>query len=416
MKKIIKKIITLLPIFIKRQIILKRENYYRKISLKKEEFEYLENYSRKDNLVNKKNILIYHNEGLGFGGTEKILQIISNNLCSKFNIYFLFSNINKKVDRREFMDKKVNLVEFTYDHIEKETPYYMSGMSPFIKKIVAEKNIDMIISAGAGDTYYPIITITDIPIIMINIFGTPNLQKNIVSNIFISETVKKYSEKFTGPRESNQALWIPTSTPPINSKERGTEIRKSFNIKNTDFVFGRIGRNADSIFDPIGINAFKEVVKTNPSAHYIIMSAPPILEKIVSDEKIPNVHFLPPSADELDIWGFHYSLDALAHFRYDGETFGLNIAESMHAGNPIISHKSNIWNAHLEYLNDSFSRISEVGDVNSYAENMIEFINRKQHDPENWTEMKEIARQTAIQNFSEQKYAEKINNTIEKYI
>ena len=146
------------------------------------------------------------------------------------------------------------------------------------------------------------------------------------------------------------------------------------------------------------------------------MSAPPILEKIVSDEKIPNVHFLDPSADENDIWGFHYSIDALAHFRYDGETFGLNIAESMYAGNPILSHKSHIWNAHLEYLNDSFSRVSEVGDVNSYAKSMIEFINIKQHNIKNWVKMKEIAERTALQNFSEKKYAEKINTVIKKYI
>ena len=416
MKKLLKKIALLLPIFIKKQIILKRENYYRIAALKKETAEYSVNHKIKERTDSKKNLLIYHTQGLGFGGTEKILQILANNLCEEFNVYFLYSNIHNKESRKNFINQRVNLIQFAYSHIDKQTPYYMSGMSPFIKEIISDKNIDMIISAGAGDTYYPINTISEVPIILINIFGTPNLQKNIVSNIFISETVKKYSEKFTGPRESNQALWIPTSTPPIDSKERGTEIRKSFNIKDTDFVFGRIGRNSDSIFDPIGINAFKEIVKTNPSAHYIIMSAPPILEKIVSDEKIPNVHFLDPSADENDIWGFHYSIDALAHFRYDGETFGLNIAESMYAGNPILSHKSHIWNAHLEYLNDSFSRVSEVGDVNSYANNMIEFINIKQHNIKNWVKMKEIAERTALQNFSEKKYAEKINTVIKKYI
>lgn len=416
MKKLIKKIALLLPVFIKKQIILKRENYYRKTALKKEKTEYLSNYSAKERINNKKNLLIYHVEGLGFGGTEKILQIIANNLCEKFNVYFLYSNIQNKESRKKFIDQKVNLIEFKYNSIEKETPYYISGMNPFIKEIIADKNIDMMISASAGDAYYPINTISEIPIILINIFGTPNLQKNIVSNVFISETVKKYSEKFTGPRDTNQVLWIPNSTPPADSESKALEIRKKFNIKDSDFVFGRIGRNSDSIFDPIGINAFQKIVKDHPEAHYIIMSPPPILEKIVEDKKIPNVHFLDPSANEIDIWGFHYSLDALAHFRYDGETFGLNIAESMYASNPILSHKSHIWNAHLEYLNDSFSRVSEINDVNSYANNMIEFINIKQHNNENWIKMKELARETAIKNFSEKRYTENINTIIKKYI
>ena len=92
------------------------------------------------------------------------------------------------------------------------------------------------------------------------------------------------------------------------------------------------------------------------------------------NENIKNVHFIKPSSDDKDIWAFHQSIDAVAHFRNDGESFGLNIVESMLCSKPIISHKSHIWNAHLEYLETIFSRISKKSDVDTYASYMKEFI------------------------------------------
>jgi glycosyltransferase involved in cell wall biosynthesis len=156
------------------------------------------------------------------------------------------------------------------------------------------------------------------------------------------------------------------------------DLRIRFNIKNTDFVFGRIGRPDDGIFDSIGIKAFQKIVKQYPRVHYLIMSPMPKLVKLVNDEHIPNIHFLDPSSNEENIWAFHQSLDAMAHFRYDGESFGLNIVESMLCGKPIITHKSPIWNAHLEYLELAFSRVAEINNIEQYASFMEEFILKKE--------------------------------------
>lgn len=110
------------------------------------------------------------------------------------------------------------------------------------------------------------------------------------------------------------------------------------------------------------------------------MSPAPAAKKLAADSQIQNVHFIDASAKEEDVWAFHYSLDALAHFRLDGESFGLNIAESMLAGNPIITHKSHIWNAHLEYLEPEFSFIVEKDDVDAYAQAMKKLVELKSGD------------------------------------
>lgn len=418
MRSKLKYIYFLLPIFLKKLLLKMYESYFSLICNIKESLDYptlrAEKKLRPTKI--KKNILIYHISGLGFGGTEKSLQFIANLICDEYNVYFLHSTKDGD-NRKYFLNDRINVMYFDYKNKDPTYPFYIRKMSPHIKEIINDKNINLIITADSGYTQYPINTIKNIPVLMINIFGSPTIQRNIYS-VFISEAVRKYTEKFIEGNKIGPVIHLPISPLALESEalSKAKQIREMFNIKDSDFVFGRIGRNSNDIFDSIGIRAFKEINIGKPEAHYIIMSPPPILEKIVSDENIPNVHFLPPSPDELDIWGFHYSLDALAHFRNDGETFGMNIAESMFAGNPIISHKSHIWNAHLEYLNSSFSRVAEKGDYKTYADYMIEFIELKQGDKLKWLDMKNQSKQAAIKYFSLENFKKEIKNSIRKVI
>lgn len=247
---------------------------------------------------------------------------------------------------------------------------------------------------------------------MINIFGSPTVQKNIIKNIFISKTVQKYSEQYTGPSDKNVSLCIPVKDPIINQIKIDS-LKQKINLQSGDFVFGRIGRASDDIFDPIGIRAFQKIVTDFPNAKYLIMSPPPKVKSIVTEEKIKNVFFLDPSSDEEDIWAFHTVLDCLAHFRYDGETFGLNIAESMLVGNPIISHTSRIWNAHTDYLNSSFARVAEIDNTEEYAAFMKEFIFIKEKQPAVWEKMRVAAKEYAVRNFSEKEYIHKVKSILQ---
>ena len=335
---------------------------------------------------NKTKILFYHISGLSSGGTEKFLQIIAKHLDkSKFEVFFMYSPKPRsssggiRLDsRKPYLTESATLFEFDYKEIEQTYPYFVVDQKPTIHEIIHEHNIDIICTAGSGYTEYPINTIKNIPIILINIFGSPAVQPNIRKHISISHAVDALIAPYI-PAKKREVIYIQSEDPleiysSSKTKEMRQSLRSKFNIPENAFVFGRIGRADDNIFDPIGINAFEQVVKKYPSAHYLIMSTPPILEKIVRERNIPNVHFLPPSGQESDVWSFHFTIDTLAHFRLDGESFGLNIAESMIAGNPIITHKSQIWNAHLEYLNPSFSFVVEKDDVGGYIKAMEALI------------------------------------------
>lgn len=409
MLNFIKKILPFVPFWIRCILLIVYESYFRLICRLREVYEYTIKTNSHTFHHPKKRILIYHIHGLGFGGTEKILQTIANNMCDEYDVFFMYSG---KSERETYLDKRVSLVSFLFTKRVLSYPFYIEGMNPHIKNIIHKNQIDLVITADSGYTQYPINTILDIPILMVNIFGSPTLQKNITSSVFISKEVKNYSEKYTGPKKTNRVVYLSVSNPPKEAISHAKQIREKYHIPENAFVFGRIGRASDDIFDPIAIEAFRRTLIEFPFIHYIIMSPPPLLEKIVYNEKIQNVHFIAPSGDEREIWGFHYAIDCLAHFRKDGETFGLNIAESMSVGNPILSHKSNQWNAHLEYLSPEFSRVADINNIEEYESNMKEFILIHTSNKDTWRKMRSSAQITANTLFTEKKYTENIKTIL----
>lgn len=405
MKSTIKNILFSSPAPIKKAALKAAEALLYFKSLNAIKSEMVGKKSRSKNQHDKPRILFYHVSGLSFAGTEKFLQVIAKHIDqTKYDVIYMYSpkprasSGNIPLDgRKPYLEGQgIEFIEFDYDAIEQKNPYIVRGMKPSVFDVMAEKDIDLFVTAGSGHAEYPFNAIRNIPIVLINIFGSPSVQKNISMHISISKEVDgKISDVV--PAEKRDVTYIQSERPDPSFKELGRELRRKFGIKDTDTVFGRIGRADDGIFDPIGIHAFAEVVKEHPDAHYIIMSPPPIVKEIVKKLNILNVYYCTPSAVEADVWAFHYSLDALAHFRLDGESFGLNIAESMIAGNPIITHRSHIWNAHLEYLDPSFSFIADKDDVHAYASHMKKIIAAKKDGSIN--RMKEAAEETGSKMF-----------------
>jgi glycosyltransferase involved in cell wall biosynthesis len=324
-------------------------------------------------------ILFYDINGLSYAGTQKFIQILAKYLNKdKYDVFLMYASKNHN-ERREYLENSgVKLIDFDFRDVGKKLPYYVFDMKPHIFDVIRDNQIDLMIVAGSGYPEFPVANITKLPVIFLNVFGSVDIQKNIRKHVCMSNLLANIINKCI-PNNKIEVLYIPSEGPDSNSAELGRELRLKMGFTDSDVVFGRIGRPDDNIFDAIGINAFKKIVKDYPNAHYLVVSPPPMLCQIVKDEDISNVHFLPPISDEKDIWAFHNAIDVLAHFRKDGETCGLNIAESMLCGKPIISHKSFMWNAHLEYLDNSFSRIAEIDDCDQYAEFMKEFIEFKKN-------------------------------------
>lgn len=412
---LLKRILYVLPISFRKTVVLVREWYWRVriTSWEKQQYPNLPEITSHKRKV--KNVLIYHISGLTHAGTEKNLQLIANSLVDEYEVYFMYGEKGSESERKETLDSRIKLIPFSYELNEVNLPHRLHGMKPHLKEVLVAKDIDLIITASPGYAHYPWNIISKIPIVLSNVFGAPTLQKNIAATIFMSETVQNHAEGWVGRSKNSYTRFLPIGKlPPKNCRELGGLLRKRLGILDTDFVFGRIGRDDNNIFDPIGIRAWQKIAPEYPHAHLLVMSPPPILVKIVKEEKISRVHFLPPSGKEDDVWAFHGAIDAMSHFRRDGETSGVAIAESLTIGNPIITHKSHIWNAHLEYLTADCSRVAEIDDFNGYADYMEEFIDLKINHSEKWQQYIEASKQCGEKNFSPVSYIESIQSIVSK--
>ena len=330
----------------------------------------------------KPRILFYHLTGLGYGGTETFLQLLAKYTDKdKFDVYYMYGDQQVSQDGVEdytsrlatLLEGHVCPIRFEYKRLDMQLPYIVHGMSPNFFQVLKDFQIDVLVTAGSGHASFPFSAVTNIPIIFVNVFGQPNMQKNIAYHLCISQEVAGKLRGFV-PQEKIKVSYVPSEFPDMQAQERGRKLRKSLDIPDDALVFGRIGRNSNDIYDPIGITAFSEVVKKHPDVHYLIVSPSEDLKKFVVEKNIPHVHFIPASGNLQNLWAFYYAMDILAHFRKDGESFGLNIAQAMLCGRPVISHRSRLWNAHLEYLTPDFSRVAEIDRADQYKEYMEWFI------------------------------------------
>jgi glycosyltransferase involved in cell wall biosynthesis len=139
---------------------------------------------------------------------------------------------------------------------------------------------------------------------------------------------------------------------PVKPPVHNNDLRNSLDIPPTTFVMGRIGRPDDHIFDPISLLALKTIEeKTDYDIIYLVQSPPPAMIKMAKETGLKKIKFInEPVVSDNEISSFFNTIDILAHARKDGETFGLNIAEAMIHGKPVISHKSRIANGHKDFV------------------------------------------------------------------
>ena len=139
-----------------------------------------------------------------------------------------------------------------------------------------------------------------------------------------------------------KAPWIPHM---VRSVGDSGDLKAELGVPETATVFGRHG--GDDSFDiPWVQKAVVETAKKNPAVWFLFMNT----RSFSGAKGIPNIQFLPATADPTVKRRFLNSCDAMLHGRMRGETFGLSCLEFAMAGKPVLTFAKSPEKAHLEIL------------------------------------------------------------------
>ena len=307
-----------------------------------------------------KPIVIHHLNDLTLGGTEKMVQIHLSHFVkdNTFNHYLAYRSQGDKDREKYFKEILGSEKLLCYDShstllniIRNKKPFilhrYSAGIPefPFVKEI--KEHTKHFVSTS--------------------VFGNQDDTIDISKVIYVS----KHVQWMAGQQDSENHHVVRN---PIEAPYSIENLREELNIPKNVFVFGRIGRDDENIYDPINIQAYAQV--EDEHTFFVLVNPSSRCRADLRDLNIKNARFMERTTSEVRLSKFYNTIDVLAHSRKDGECNPANAWESFAHGKPVISHYGHPFNGHIEVIRDCGFVVLK-GDVNEYARIMNKFIKKE---------------------------------------
>lgn len=307
--------------------------------------------------------IIYYSHEVDYAGTwrahEAIVESINKNIFDPYVMYWDECPNNPRLEDVRKMIGSDHVISFKRSK-EKTGPE--KGYTPLwtdFHEVAKSIQPDIIHFARSGYLEWPFNTRLAPLQVETNIFSGMDTSGYLDKSIAISKRVADIR------KASDAIIYYPVK----EVKLIGSTFREQYNIPKDAIVCGRIGRPSTTSFCPYGIEAFKTVQEKYKNVYYIIVAPCDEIKRLSKD--IPNVILLDPTSNDEIISKFFRSLDIFLHYRLDGETFGLAIAQAMIYGIPIVSHISIYNNAHVETVGDGGYVAPTYGEYVDYLSMLI---------------------------------------------
>ena len=308
----------------------------------------------------KKSIIIHHLNDLTLGGTEKMVQIHLNRFVrdNTFDHYLAYRSQGDKAREKYFKEILGEEKMLCYDS------------HSALLNIVRNKKPFIMHRYSAGIPEFPLVReIKDHTkhFVSTSVFGNTDESIEISKVIYVS----KHVQWMAGKQGVDNHHVVRN---PIEASYSTENLREELNIPRNAFVFGRIGRDDENIYDPINIQAYAQV--EDEHTFFVLVNPSDRCRADLRDLNIKNARFMERTTSEVRLSKFYNTIDVLAHSRKDGECNPANAWESFAHGKPVISHYAHPFNGHIEVIRDCGFVVLK-GDVDEYARIMNKFIKKE---------------------------------------
>ena len=312
----------------------------------------------------KKPIIIHHHNNLTMGGTEKMCQIFLKHLVKDytFNHYVAYKADGDNTREPYFKDIVGSEKKICYESPAKLLNI-IHGLKPFILH-----------RYSAGIPEYPFVREVKQHtkhFVSTSVFGDQDDTIDISKVIYVSKHIQHRAGKTGVPEKGVRYPDHHVVRNPIEAPYSTENLREELGIPDDAFVFGRIGRDDENIYDPINIEAYAKVANSNTYFVLVNPSAPARAD--IERLGITSTRTIERTTSEIRLSQFYNTIDVLAHARLDGECNPANVFEAAAHRKPVISHYGKVFNGHMETIQDSgFCVLPD--DVDEYARIMKAFI------------------------------------------
>lgn len=301
--------------------------------------------------------IIHHSNQLGIGGTEKCMQYLLEYLKGSGHECWCMYNRERTAVRGSQREELLRAM------LGPERMLAYSSEEEFFSLISAvHPDIFHAHRSGSPGEFPLVPRLKEYAgkIVETNVFGGRDPAEFIDLTLYVN---KELSRSGRGLMRRRAVLY-----PPVKRPAHGRDLRERLGLAPSTFVLGRIGRPDDRIFDPISLKALKIIEDSGArDMIYLVQSPPPAMRRAAAELGLETVLFLDaPVVSDDEVSEFFNTIDVLAHARLDGETFGLNIAEAMIHGKPVVSHLSRAANGHARFVR-LCGYLAGTGDHEAYA-------------------------------------------------
>ncbi|HCY38189.1 MAG: glycosyltransferase family 1 protein [Candidatus Margulisiibacteriota bacterium] len=186
--------------------------------------------------------------------------------------------------------------------------------------------------------------------------------KNVVHCVFT--TAQPHGDVYASisPWLADQSsVRVPVVPHMVASIESPDDLRSELHIPEDAVVFGRYGGWEQ--FDlPFVHRTVEYISRRRKDIYFLFMNTAPFNRQSYQENNKQIIH-LPKSSDDFYKAAFINTCDAMLHARYEGETFGLAIAEFSIRNKPVLTWSQSSQKAHLDILGEKCIRYHDEKDL-----------------------------------------------------
>lgn len=262
----------------------------------------------------------YFSNGLGVGGSEKTEYLFARDLNEKDFCVKAFTYSDADLSRRHDFERFCEVVL-----LDRKNPNW---------KLLEDCDILHTFRSGYSEAPEPGYHVNVPHFVETNIFGFYDNNPKIDRHLFMSEWLMFNTTRQLGYKPNNFDFVNNPVEKPYTDEQ--LEIAKRWKQEGA-IVVGRCGRPDNGIYNSVNVDAVRLLRMQGYDIRFLVVAPPSNMVSDLAKYDIP-FYMIEPTVDPLVLSTFYNSVDIYTHARADGETFGVNIAEAMIHGKPVITH------------------------------------------------------------------------------